>query len=739
MPELTEYCTDKKKLNNFAENEPESHRRVKSLWHDRTRTESDNAPAGSPGRRGLVEELRSSSAVTRGQRDNQTPLYPTPYATKGEDVPISTHGLVFMRAYSTPRSLCLHFEAADGKPLWAEVQYYQHTNSQEGPLSSGKGACISVRFRLNLTLAQSGLEGRGFRVSLAFVLEHHVIAFNSLDNITQFHWARSREELPHKYLDVLAPGNLWQLEENVREWVLSRRLSGRARTDAAVDRMRLAVTKDGAPLFPGMGVYTTSEVWHAAGLPPNITEEELCDGDDGGRLGRLIASYYSFAQNAEKDAWSFIRPYIKNYLLAVSQEERRDYEKKVLRVYGRDTSCTTHRYGRAADDAQRFWRDAGEAYKDMIPPDIVAAWVRAPGGCPKDPFEPNDVRHALMLNDAANPGSVIFGVERWRTLAAGAGVSLSSECISGDNPIAWLFRDPTQVEWLRSHGQDPTVNRLNPDLYDELFTPDRNNQRRIPTHVYDFACDIWSCIPPYPHLSQPPCEAGELQVRTEKRRDTVAMAYSAALSAKERHDVDRARAAVQSPSSAGHGARRGNQAVMAMLPHLPDDGTSWRTFYDDPLLPPKGKGRLFSCKEREVRLIKYNVAHHVKKYTVGPLDFCGVARKVKCGSVFVTFVCERDPRHPTFLQRRRLFSIATARLSAKGNKKEGLPASEVRLIAAQVPVVPSKRKLDKENEAGSEVDTQPKKKKLRASADRLLAGADISLSPRRTRHKSTVT
>ncbi|TRM67846.1 hypothetical protein BD626DRAFT_626238 [Schizophyllum amplum] len=625
MPELRELKIEAAKINNFTQRELESERTVDTLCYDRTIDESAKAPSHCAGRHGHVEELLASSSVLRGQKANQTHLFPTLYASK-DDVPIRNHGLVLLRAQATPRSVLLEFRAADGGSLWTEIQYFQHTVSQIYTLDEWDDGVKQVPCQPE----KPGVEGRGFRVSLAFVFKNYVLSFNSLDNITQFHWARSRDELGHRYLDVLQPGNLLQLEENVRRWVLRRRRGNADRTCFAVDRVRSALTDDNSPLFPG--------------LPPNITEEELCDDDNGGRLGRLVAAYFSFVKAADLTAWTFIRPYMHHYLLAVTQEQRRDYEKRELRVYGRDESCTTNRYGAALSAAKEFWVTQSEQRKDMEPCDVIAHWIRRPGACPFDPFEPNDVCHALTMNDASNPGPLIFGPDRWRTLAQSQ-LCLTEDACSGLNPIARLFCDPEQVEWLIGRGHDPTYSHLNLDLYSVLFTEEGKNKRRFGTQVYDFTCDIWSCIPPYPHLSQPVGSVEQLRERKERHQEELANARCRAEQEKQQYDTERARAAADADQKArgeisARPSRRCTRnvssqvALSTFLQSLPDDGTTWRTFYHDPLIPSKGKGRLFSADERRTRLIRYNVAHHYKKYTVGPLDFCGVARKVKCGTVY---------------------------------------------------------------------------------------------------------
>ncbi|KAI5899986.1 uncharacterized protein SCHCODRAFT_02606677 [Schizophyllum commune H4-8] len=737
MPEIRECVTDEVKVTIFISNEDGSNRTVLALYYDCTIGEGKRAPAGSRARQGHVTELQSSSTVVRGQRVSQTSLYPTPYRDPS-NIPISQHGLVLQSAEATPRSLILSFAAANGDELWCEVQLFQHTLTQIYTIDEWDNAVMQIPCR-----TEKGVEPRGFRVSLAFRFANHVLSFNSLDNITQFHWARRRADLPRKVLDVRKDGQFEVLLQNIAAWVHERRHchSAHERQHPAINSLRSAQNPDKTPLFPGLGVYTTSEVWFSAGLPPNLTEEELCDEPD--RLARLISAYYHFVVDAHPRMKAFIRPYLHGYLLAVdAKRDRRAYEQGCLRVYGCDAVGVTHRYGVAVTDAMAFWAKANAERSETPHADVVRSWLRTRDQCPHDPFEPSYVRHALELAGSCNLGAVIFGLEHWRRLCLDAG--LPSDCISTANPIWRLFNNPAEVAWLREHGREPSALRawLNMDLYDTLFSNARNTDCRLRTEVYNFNCDFWSCIPAYPHLSMPTGHPLDVSRVAAARRKLAADAQALADQQKRQHDVECARKLAITSGNSALPPRRGGQAGTAVV--APDDGTTWRSFYQDPLAPVQGSktGFKFEGQQRQTRLIQYITEYHYKKYTVGPLDFCGVARIVRSGKSQFFMVCERDPRVPQFIQRRRLLAISTALYSAHGNRKHGLPAADVQRVDKQTPLPPSKRKSESDLEltavqTGEGSENQKPAKKMRRSADRDLALlASVGTSRRLRRSKA---
>ncbi|GLB43862.1 hypothetical protein LshimejAT787_1500460 [Lyophyllum shimeji] len=156
--------------------------------------------------------------------------------------------------------------------------------------------------------------------------------------------------------------------------------------------------------------------------------------------------------------------------------------------------------------------------------------------------------------------------------------------------------------------------------------------------------------------------------------------------------------------------------------YIPVTATKKKTAPTKPLLV---KITVESGEERKKLLISF-VTQHTKNYTIGPLDYCGIARRVKTSGKDIIMLCEEDPRVLAFFRERRGYERETARLKGAGTEKEGLPKNIVtKLKKGRV----SKRPLDKEN-----IDNTiaPKKKKPRRSADSDLVQAS-SISPSRPR------
>ncbi|KAF8076957.1 hypothetical protein FPV67DRAFT_440258 [Lyophyllum atratum] len=90
-----------------------------------------------------------------------------------------------------------------------------------------------------------------------------------------------------------------------------------------------------------------------------------------------------------------------------------------------------------------------------------------------------------------------------------------------------------------------------------------------------------------------------------------------------------------------------------------------------PTKPLQVKFILESQEERKKLLISY-VTQHTKNYTIGPLDYCGIARRVKTSGKDIIMLCEEDPRVLSFFQERRAYERETAKLKGAGTEKDGL-------------------------------------------------------------------
>ncbi|KAK7034181.1 hypothetical protein R3P38DRAFT_3263915 [Favolaschia claudopus] len=146
------------------------------------------------------------------------------------------------------------------------------------------------------------------------------------------------------------------------------------------------------------------------------------------------------------------------------------------------------------------------------------------------------------------------------------------------------------------------------------------------------------------------------------------------------------------------------------------------------LIPKPTPIHLCDSSVRERTLLTY-IIKYTQDFTVGPLDYCGIARRIKGRGGDLIMYCKGDPRLQTFYHRRHALSVATAKLKSKGEEKKGLSAKVLAAVERKV----VKIKVDvgsdaqKENEPTS--DCAPKKR--RRSADRDLTV--MVLSPRKRR------
>ncbi|KAK7041223.1 hypothetical protein R3P38DRAFT_3453508 [Favolaschia claudopus] len=120
---------------------------------------------------------------------------------------------------------------------------------------------------------------------------------------------------------------------------------------------------------------------------------------------------------------------------------------------------------------------------------------------------------------------------------------------------------------------------------------------------------------------------------------------------------------------------------------------------------------------------------YTQDYTVGPLDYCGIARRIKGRGEDVILDCQCDPRVTEFYLRHHALSIATAKLKAKGAEKQGLGSKVLGAVEGKVAKVAMAQ--NKENLPAPKMP--PKNKKKRHSADRDLAEVGLVLSPRKRR------
>ncbi|KAJ7284776.1 hypothetical protein C8J57DRAFT_1051884, partial [Mycena rebaudengoi] len=168
-------------------------------------------------------------------------------------LPIEQHGLQLVAAETHPRNIILKFQDVSGSFYWCQIQLLKHTVSQ-----------IYNKADWDEAISVVGSGDRVFKVGITFELKNHVLAFLTLDLLIQVYWADQRELLPAQQPDMYLEFPCF-LEDLVK-WIPSQQ---------KFSRSSLGMTT--TEIFPGAGVYTMSELWHMAGLSPNLTEVEVFD------------------------------------------------------------------------------------------------------------------------------------------------------------------------------------------------------------------------------------------------------------------------------------------------------------------------------------------------------------------------------------------------------------------------------------------------------------------------------
>ncbi|KAJ7637920.1 hypothetical protein DFH06DRAFT_1053934, partial [Mycena polygramma] len=646
MPELPESIISGKLPKHFVDQQPAGSLLVRDILADPTIEESATHPLGSPASLGHVYSLESSSGILRGTSGIQTPVYPPLYSTSSDQPPVHIlkHGLVLMDVETHPRNALLKFCDNQSRTYWCQVQFLKHTLSQVFPKADWNEAICKVRST-----------HRGFRIGMALDLGDYVLAFLTLDLLVQFYWSKRREKLPAVAPDVYL--EFPRFLDDLVKWMTERRSVQSNRSGNA-----MTLVRSNTDIFAGAGVYTIAEIWHMAGLSPNLTEAEVFDSPS--RTARLCAAYFHFGQEAHTTLWSFVKRFLVGYAICVRDEHRLLYGER-LHVYGKDRAYVTARFSALLS---KF-----KLYCDSHPEDAV--WVRNPTSLgPFDVFEPDLVCHALE-NPDINLGSLIFGADLWSELHSQAGLPLS--CLSSDNVLARFFA-ATPIPPAMS------ATWLDTSAYTFLFNPKGKSARRashIRTLLYRAsATDIWSVIPAYPDNSAP----------IPRRRP---------------------------PKVEDNNARKPTKRKV---------------------VPPKVKPTpMQECDSttREKALLSY-IIQYTQDYTVGPLDYCGVARLVKGRGPDIIMYCKGDPRVPEFYQRRRALAEVTAKLKRSGEEKHGLSASTIANVDKKLKKVLPVAKVGQTSTTTKENrddGTTGMMKKKRHSADRDLALEGLVLSPRKRR------
>ncbi|KAF4571731.1 hypothetical protein EYR40_008254 [Pleurotus pulmonarius] len=318
----------------------------------------------------LALKVEPSFKLRRGKSNNQTLIYPpvpTLRASRPRLLDVQFH----------PRNMILHFmiELPSPQEFWMRVQMLTHM----------------LRSKLAL--------GLGFTVRMpedGFQATRYVLAFQSLDLLFSVTYRSTRDGLG------ILPYNIYSDFEKelkrVAQWATKRR--GRRRLDRySSANLAMKVIRAANTIFPGVGVYTVSELFYMAGLAPDLTEGEVFDNPS--RFARLMEAYYSYAAEAHMNIWKYIRPYLGGgYSLAIKNEHRSRYARR-LHVYAKSRTCMPVRL-----------RDQYIELNDLIASTDHLNRRRYTGYF--DPFEPTYLR--LGLSKPHNLGALIFSKGVWEQM-----------------------------------------------------------------------------------------------------------------------------------------------------------------------------------------------------------------------------------------------------------------------------------------------------------------------------------
>ncbi|KAK1226934.1 hypothetical protein PQX77_010067 [Marasmius sp. AFHP31] len=439
--------------------------KVIGLWADYTDAEALRAPSSTPGRRGYVDVIGPHSMSTRGQKDNQTSLYPPQLRSEWQESKKKLspaqllEGLAIEGPHSisgTDRTMVVNLGG-----LVLQLAYILHTSPQ-----------LFTRSQWN-TILRVHKKDRAFKVGLAIEFETHVFAFLTKDLLFQPTWWSSMDDIVrppsivHDYLEFLATIAAWILEEGF----LDRQID-KPGTQLASEVFR------NSKVWYGAGVYTTSEAFRLAGISPFLTATEVFKNPS--RLARLILALYTFMDVAYDSKFrSLITTAMSGTVLAPTASQRENYAQ-FLDVYAQRSSLCGLWESELIDhyietlnslgSQPRIWSRSDEQLKLF------------------DVFEPDRIQAGLDITEG-NLGHLVFGDTQWELL----GYTVPEEL----DPITQLFVD---TEIIQSTTSPPPLTYLNHEVYQVLFTnPPKGTLRNTKkTYFYHCSRQIWSLVPNYP-------------------------------------------------------------------------------------------------------------------------------------------------------------------------------------------------------------------------------------------------
>ncbi|KAJ3861939.1 hypothetical protein EV359DRAFT_66044 [Lentinula novae-zelandiae] len=364
-----------------AQKQGSSFSTVQALWCDSTAQEAKLSKAGSRFSQHLVDRIDASCPFHRGQKDNQTPLYPPQLAITKKNPhpePITTLGLCGPQSiHSTARALILELG-----PINLMLAFLTHCNVNLYP-----------RIYWEASICMLTSKERKFSVALALEFQDHFLAFLSLDNLFQPTYYKSLDPPP---VEATIPDPflhhasfLSMVAAEIDKLLDGRRLE---------DRLAIKIVRDMKSLH-GAGVYTSLEIFTMAGISPFLSAYEVfrCPS----RTARLLDAYWCFCKRMHsEELWTeLLRPAIHNGVLAPTQDQRLKYATWLC-VYAKDSALCTVREANLIDD---YTKTLQHVYATKLP------FFRNGDGAEKlfDVFEPGRIQAALERTEL-NLAHLIF-------------------------------------------------------------------------------------------------------------------------------------------------------------------------------------------------------------------------------------------------------------------------------------------------------------------------------------------
>ncbi|KII87835.1 hypothetical protein PLICRDRAFT_54882 [Plicaturopsis crispa FD-325 SS-3] len=440
---------------------------VRALWADALEQDKDlaRAPKDSRWAHDLVDTIDCYCTIERGIHKAQKSLYPPMWRRKARSKkqspspspPISS--LQLQGIETTSRTLVLDLGA-----LHFQIQYLTHSSVQWYT----KEAWIT-------RVCPVSKMHRGFKVGLAFEFDEHVLAFPSYDGVFQPTW--STTPISSIHTDILADTEGFAV--HLAEWLAERHKNARYRDTLAIQVIRDAKTRDGRPVWSGVGVYTSSEIFFLAGLSPFLTESEVFDSPS--RTARLCGALYIFAKKTVDDLWTFLRPCLIDGILAPSKAHRLRYADW-LYVWAKQRTKMSQRMAVLCDDYIHRLNTFESAAASVAPENSTG----------QDEIELYDVFEPTLIQSFIDTypsfGPLIFGTDTWARFYKS---SRSDSC--ADPLIAHFKRQESYDAWPF----------LRPDFYTTLYLSktelsSKSSVKWRPTYTYRRGKVIWSITPDFP-------------------------------------------------------------------------------------------------------------------------------------------------------------------------------------------------------------------------------------------------